>query len=484
MILKRVGIAALLTASSFLLAAQQDSQSMIAAIKAEGLRGTEATVLFHTLTDTIGPRLTGSPAHMQAARWAVERLKAWGLDNPRLEPFQFGRGWSLEKLTVEMTAPRYMPLIGYAEAWSPATSGVLIGTPVYIGDSTAADIDRLGPRLRGSIVLMHRPQTEFLRNDRQQPSEGIGPVQTGSPPLPGPSSSTPTFDMLTRLRALGAGVALSPGAMEHGTVRVQGFRNTARDTVPTVVLAAEHYNMLVRMVQAGASPQLRIEVGARSYENDLNSYNVLAEIPGTDPMLRDEVVFVGAHLDSWHTGTGATDNADGATAVMEAMRILAAVQARPRRTIRVALWGGEEQGLLGASAYVNRHLRDAASRNKISVYLNDDPGIGPSYGFYMQNNEPAKRIFDAWLAPLRDIGARRNVIEGIGATDHVPFDQVGIPAFTAIKDFRNYDVRTRHTNADLADAVAIADLRQAAVFMAVMAFQAAMRDEPIPRQRR
>jgi carboxypeptidase Q len=484
MILKGVGIAMLLTASSFLLAAQQDSQSMIAAIKTEGLRGTEATILFHTLTDTIGPRLTGSPAHVQAARWAVERLKAWGLDNPRLEPFQFGRGWSLEKLTVEMTAPRYMPLIGYAEAWSPATSQVLTGTPVYIGDSTPADIDRLGPRLRDSIVLVHRPQTEFLRNDRQQPSEGSGPVQTGSPPLPGPSSSIPTSDMLTRLRAFGAGVALSPGAMEHGTVRVQGFRNTARDAVPTVVLAAEHYNMLVRMVQTGASPQLRIEVGARFYETDLDSYNVLAEIPGTDARLRDEIVLVGAHLDSWHTATGATDNADGVTAVMEAMRILTAVHARPRRTIRVALWGGEEQGLLGARAYVDQHLRDDLSRGKISVYLNDDPGTGPSYGFYMENNGPAKRIFDAWLQPLRDIGARRNVIEGIGATDHVPFNQAGIPAFTAIKDFRNYDTRTRHTNADLADAVRTEDLRQAAVFMAVTTWQAAMRDEPIPRQKR
>jgi carboxypeptidase Q len=482
--MKRVGIAALLTASSVLLAAQQDSQSMIAAIKAEGLRSTEATVLFHTLTDMIGPRLTGSPAHVQAAHWAAERLKAWGLDNPRLEPFQFGRGWSLEKLTVEMTAPRYMPLIGYAEAWSPPTSGVLTGTPVYLGDSTAADIDRLGPRLRGAIVLMHRPQTEFLRSDRPQPSEGNGPVQTGSLPLPGPSSSTSTFGMLTQLHALGAGAALSPGAMEHGTVRVQGFPGTARDAVPTVVLAAEHYNMLVRMVEAGASPQLRIEVGARSYENDLDSYNVLAEIPGADAMLRDEVVLVGAHLDSWHTATGATDNADGVTAVMEAMRILMAVHARPRRTIRVALWGGEEQGLLGARAYVEQHLRDDASRSKISVYLNDDPGTGPTYGFYMENNEPAKRIFDAWLAPLRDIGVRRNVIEGIGATDHVPFDRAGIPAFTVIKDFRNYDVRTRHTNADLADAVKVEDLRQAAVFMAVMTWQAAMRDEPIPRQAR
>jgi len=484
MVLKRVGIAVLLTASGFLFAAQQDSQSMIAAIKAEGLRSTEAPTLFHTLTDAIGPRLTGSPAHVQAARWAVERFKAWGLDNPRLEPFQFGRGWFLEKLTVEMTAPRYMPLIGYAEAWAPPTSGVLTGMPIYVGDSTAADIDRLGPRLRGSIVLMHRPQTEFLRSDRPQPSKGSGPVQTGNPPLPGPSSSTPTFTMLARLRTFGATVALSPGAMEHGTVRVQGFPNTARDAVPTVVLAAEHYNMLVRMVQAGTAPQLRIEVGTRSYENDLNSYNVLAEIPGTDATLRDEVVLVGAHLDSWHTGTGATDNADGATAVMEAIRILTAVHARPRRTIRVALWGGEEQGLLGARAYVDQHLRDDASRRKISVYLNDDPGTGATYGFYMQNNEPAKQIFDAWLAPLRDIGVRRNVIEGIGATDHLPFDAAGIPAFTVIKDFRNYDVRTRHTNADLADAVRIEDLRQAAVFMAVMTWQAAMRDEPIPRQKR
>jgi carboxypeptidase Q len=484
MLMKRVGIAVLLTGSSVLLAAQQDNQSTIAAIKAEGLRATEAAVTFHTLTDRIGPRLTGSPAHIEAAHWAVERLKAWGLDNPRLEPFPFGRGWSLEKLTVEMTAPRYMPLIGYAEAWSPPTSGVLTGTPVYLGDSTAADIDRLGSRLRGAIVLMHRPQTEFIRSDRPQPSEGNGPVQTGNPPLPGPSSAISTFEMLNRLRALGAGVALSPGNMEHGTVTVLGFRNAPRDAVPTMVLAAEHYNMLVRMIQAGAAPQLRIEIGARFYENDPNSYNVLAEIPGTDAALRDEVVMVGAHLDSWHTGTGATDNADGATAAMEAMRILNAVHARPRRTIRIALWGGEEQGLLGASAYVNQHLRDEAARAKITVYLNDDPGSGPTYGFYMENNEPAKRIFDAWLAPLRDIGARRNVIEGIGATDHVPFSIAGIPAFTVIKDFRNYDVRTRHTNVDLADAVRIDDLRQAAVFMAVMTWQAAMRDEPIPRRKR
>jgi carboxypeptidase Q len=483
---KHIGIAALIVTTGLLYAgAAQDrtDPKMIAAIKAEGLRSAEAPVLFHTLTDVFGSRLTGSPAHLEAARWAVERLQKWGVANAHLEPFEFGRGWSLEKLTVEMIAPRYMPLIGYAEAWSPSTSGVLTGSPVYIGDSAAAEIDRLGTRLRGAIVLAHRQQTDFLRSDRMQPADGNGPVRTGNPPLPGPSSATATQQMLARLQANGAGVALSPGAMEHGTVRVQGNRNTARNAVPTVVLAAEHYNMLVRMVQAGVPVQLRVEVGARFQENDLNSYNVLAEIPGADPVLRDEVVMVGAHLDSWHTATGATDNADGATAAMEAMRILTAVNARPRRTIRVALWGGEEEGLLGAQAYVDRYLKDEAARNRISVYLNDDPGTGLTYGFYMQGNEAAKRIFDGWLEPLREVGVRRNVIEGIGATDHVPFDAVGIPAFTVIKDFHNYDVRTRHTNADLADAVKPDDLRQAAIVLAVTAWQAAMRDERIPRSK-
>jgi hypothetical protein len=476
-------VVAVLTALLHAGAAVQErtEEAMITAIKDEGLRRSQATVLFHTLTDALGPRLTGSPAHVEAARWAVERFRNWNLANPRLEAFEFGRGWSLEKLTVEMIAPRYMPLIGYAEAWSPSTSAVLIGTPIYVGDSAAGEIDQLGDRLRSAIVLTHRPQTEFLRTDRPQPAVTDGPVQTGNPTLPGPASATPTQQMLTRLQKLGAGAVVRPGAMEHGTVRVQGSRDTAPDAVPSVVLAAEHYNMLVRLVQAGVPIQLGIEVNTRFHDSDRNSYNVLAEIPGTDPALRDEVVFLGAHLDSWHTATGATDNADGVTAAMEAMRILTAVNARPRRTIRVALWGGEEQGLLGARAYVERYLQDQAARDRIAVYLNDDPGSGATYGFYMQDNEAAKQVFDGWLEPLRELGVRRNIIEGIGSTDHVPFHEIGVPAFTAIKDFRNYDVRTRHTNADLADAVKVDDLRQSAVVMAVFAWRAAMRDERIPR---
>jgi carboxypeptidase Q len=476
-------LAVILLAPAGVIAQERIDRETVAAIKAEALRSAEAPKLFHMLTDTFGPRLTGSPAHLEAARWAVERFRQWGLKDPRLEPFEFGSGWSLEKLTAEMVGPRYTPLVGYAEAWSPSTKGVLTGTPIYLGDATAADIDKLGARLRGAIVLISRPQTEFLHTDRMQPTEGNGPVQTGNPPVPGRSTAMPIDQMLARLRTLGAGVALSPGPTEHGTVRVQGNRSTTSDAVPAVVLAAEQYNLLVRMVQAGAPVQLRIQVGARFYDADRNSYNVLAEIPGTDPALAGEVVLVSAHLDSWHTAAGATDNADGATAVMESMRILTALGARPRRTIRVALWSGEEEGLLGARAYVDRHLRDAEARRRVAVMINDDPGSGPTYGFYMQTNEAAKRIFDAWLEPLRDIGARRNVIEGIGATDHVPFDEVGIPAFTVIKDFRNYDTRTRHTNADMPDAVKDDDLRQSAAVLATFVWQAAVRDEPIPRRK-
>jgi Zn-dependent M28 family amino/carboxypeptidase len=266
-------------------------------------------------------------------------------------------------------------------------------------------------------------------------------------------------------------------------VRVQGNPATAADAVPAVVLASEQYSMLVRLAKAGEPVKLRIEVGARFNQDRLDSDNVLAEIPGADPALKDEVVLVGAHLDSWHTAVGATDNADAVSAAMEAMRILATLHASPRRTIRVVLWGGEEQGMVGSRAWVAQHLGDKAARDRIAVYLNDDPGTGPTYGFYMEGNAAAKQIFDAWLAPLAGLGMRRNVIEGIGSTDHVPFVEAGVPAFTTIKAFENYDIRTRHTNADLADAVKVEDVRQSAVVLAVFAWHAAMRDERIPRTR-
>jgi hypothetical protein len=456
--------------------------AMAQRIRAEGLERSQAVALYRTLTDEIGQRLTGSPSHRQAAEWARDRFRAWGLSDPRLEPFEFGRGWSLEKLSVEMVVPRYMPLTAYAEAWTPSLDRVLTGRVVYVGDKSADEIRAMAASLRGAIVLTHLPQEGYLDADRPQPGLSDASVRTGNPAFPPVRSATPTREMGPLFRQTGAGVTIRPSQYRDGTVGVGGNRGTPDDAVPSLVMAAEQYDMLARMAAAGAAPELRVELRTRFHEDDTNSYNVIAEIRGTDPVLRSEIVLVGGHLDSWHAAVGATDNGDGAVAVLESMRILAALGVRPRRTIRAVLWSGEEQGLLGARAYVNEHLADAASRERLSVFLNDDPGSGRTLGFYMQGNPAAREIFDAWLRPLQDLGATRNVIEGIGSTDHVPFDDIGLPAFTVIKDFDAYDERTRHTNADYPERMSEEELRQSAIVLAHFAWQAAQRDGRIPRK--
>lgn len=471
--------AILLPIGGALAAQERIDTDTFARIRAEGLQRSRAQGLFLTLSDDLGPRLTGSPAHLQAARWARDRFTEWGLANARLVPFEFGRGWTLERISVEMTTPRYMPLVAYADAWSPSTGGVVTGPVVYVGDKTAAQIRAMASELKGAIVLTHLPQAVFVESDRPQPGLDDRPVQTGNPALPQIRSTTPAGDLMPILRAVGAAVTLKPSAYRDGTVGVTGNRNTPSDAVPSIVIAAEQYNMLARLAAGGRPPELRLELRTRYQEEDRNSYNVIAEIPGRDPALRDEVVLVGAHLDSWHAGSGATDNADGVAAVMEAMRILMAINAGPRRTIRVALWSGEEQGLLGARAYVAGLT--GGDRDRLAVYLNDDPGSGKTLGFYMEGNAAAKGIFDAWLAPLRDLGATRNIMEGIGSTDHVPFKDAGLPGFNAIKDFDAYDERTRHTNADFPERMTDDELKQSAIVMATFAWGAAMRDEKIPR---
>jgi carboxypeptidase Q len=471
----------LTSAAVISLAAQERvDTAMVDRIRQEGLERSRAAALYLTLTDTIGARLTGSPAFTQAARWARDRFVEWGLANVRLEPWEFGRGWWLEKISVEMTAPRYMPLIAYADAWTPSVSGVLSGRAVYIGDKTAAEIQAMGAQLRGAIVLTHLPQAQFVDGDRPQPGASDQSVRTGNPANPAAQARTPASELLPMLQRAGAAVALRPSAYRDGTVGVLGNRTTSSDAVPSIVVAAEQYNMLARLA-AGSGVEVRVELRTRYQEDDRNTYNVIAEMPGRDPRLRDEVVLIGAHLDSWHSANGATDNGDGAVAVMEAMRILAALGAQPRRTIRAALWSGEEQGLLGARAYIAQHLANQDGRDRLAVYLNDDPGSGRTLGFYMQGNAAAKAIFDAWLAPLKDLGTTRNVVEGIGATDHVPFNDMGLPAFTVIKDFDAYDERTRHTNADFVERMSEDELKQSAVVMATFAWHAAMRDQKIPR---
>ena len=456
---------------------------IVAKIRDEGLKRSQVEETFAHFTEVIGPRLTGTPAHKQAAEWARDRLKEWGLENPRLEAWEFGRGWTLEKFSIELIEPRYMPLIGYPEAWSPSTAGELAAAPIFLGDKKQDDIEQMRGKLKGAIVMSQPIQTSYEREDRPQPTMFDKPVAIGQPRPPAGSAPFITPQNMSRLlRETGAGVVLRPNRGEHGTLFVLG-RDNGEGAVPSVVLSAEHYNMLARMIQRGLPVKLRVNVQTRFLTEDKNSYNVLAELPGADPALRDEVVMIGGHLDSWHSSTGATDNADGAAVVMEAMRILKAIGARPKRTIRAALWSGEEEGLLGSAKYVDKYLKgdaNKAAREKFSVYFNLDPGTGPIYGWYLENNEAVRPIFDAWLESFRDLGARRNIIQGIGNTDHLSFTRAGMAGFNPVQDYVNYDVRTHHTNMDTYERVKAADLQQCAVVLASFAYHAAVRAEKVP----
>ena len=472
-----------------LLPAQQ--AEIAARIRSEALEHSQVNPVFDMLTVTIGPRLTASPAHKRAAEYVRDRLTSYGLENARLEPWKFGRGWELTKLTVEMTEPRYQPLIGYADGWSASTAGEIVAAPVWLGGKTPEQVAAMAAQLKGSIVMTDPMMTNFVRKDRPQPTDPDYAPNSAAYATSvgrggaGRGNTVSVAAMIAgSLRAAGAGVILRPSRGEHGTVFVTG-RDGGEGAVPAVTLSAEHYDMIVEMLQRNIPVKLRVNVQTKFYDSDNGSaYNVLAELPGSDPALRDEVVMIGGHLDSWHTSVGATDNADGVTTVMEAMRILKATGARPRRTIRVALWGGEEQGLLGSRAWVQQHLAgdaNAAARAKFDVYFNIDNGTGKIYGWYLQNAEAVRTLFDSWLEPMKSMGARRNTIEPVGSTDHLSFIDAGLPGFNPVQDYVNYDIRTHHTNMDTRERLDVNDIRQASAMMAWFAYSAAMQDGKIAR---
>jgi carboxypeptidase Q len=472
--------AALVALSAVRPLAQSD---VLARIRDEGLNRSKVQSYFATLTDQFGPRLTGTPVYKQSAEWARDRLRETGLADARLEPWPFGRGWVLDRLVVEMIEPRYMPLIGYAEAWSTPTKGEIVATPVMTGGRTVAEVTAMKDQLAGAIVMI-APDALFIKDDRPQPTTSEMPVRIGAPaPVRGRGNAADTRAIGDTILAAGPAVTIRTSEGEHGTVFVLGNDRGDR-AMPSIVLAGEHYNMIARMLRRGMPVKLRVNVQSHFVTADPNSYNVVAELPGSDPQLKSEVVLIGAHLDSWHTGTGASDNADGTAVMLETMRILKALGLQPKRTIRVALWGGEEEGLLGSKAYVKQHLDGDANKDaqdKTFVYLNIDPATGPIYGWYMQDSEPAKAIFDAWLAPLKDLGVRRNVIAGIGSTDHLSFRAAGVPGFNPIQEYKDYDVRMHHTNVDMYERVSEKDLQQNAIVMAWFAWQAANTDQRIPR---
>jgi len=474
------------------LAAQSADKDILAKIQDEGLHHSQVKPVFETLTVTIGPRLTASPAHKRAAEWARERLASYGLANAHLEPWTFGRGWELQKITVDLVEPRYAPLIAYADGWSASTPGDIVAAPVAAANKTPEEIAAMADRLKGAIILTQPLMTNFVRKDRPNPSDeryepnsAAYATSVGQRPQArgGETPQQRAQRVAQAFREAGAGVLIKPSIGEHGTVFVTG-RDGGPGAVPSITMSGEHYNMILRMVEQGLPVKLRVNVQTKFYDDDHgNAYNVIAELPGSDPVLKNEVVMIGGHLDSWHTGVGATDNADGATTVMEAMRIPKAVGAKPRRTIRVALWGGEEQGLLGSRAWVQQHLAgdaNKAARDAFDVYFNIDNGTGAIYGWYLQNNEEIRGVFDSWLDPLKPIGAKKNTIEPVGSTDHLSFIDAGVPGFNPIQDYVNYDVRTHHTNMDLVDRVDEKDIQQAAIVFATFAYNAANLDRKIP----
>jgi len=476
---------AFIAIASFLintLAAQEPVDAAVnAKIREEGLNRSQVLKTFEHFTEAIGPRLTGSPAAKAADDYAVQMLKQWGISNAHLEPWEFGRGWQLEKSTIELAEPRYAPLIGYPEAWSASTAGEIVGTPIFIGNKTLAELQAMKGQLKGAIVLSQPLQDSFERIDRKQPTLFDEPVPIGQPRPP--AGSAPFITPAAVNKAIfetGAAVILRPNRGEHGTLFVLG-RDNGDAAMPSVILSAEHYNMLVRMLNLGLKPKVRVNVQSKFFTEDRNSYNIIADIPGTD--LKDEIVMFGAHLDSWHAGTGAADNADGSAVALEAMRILTAVGIKPRRTIRMAIWNGEEEGLLGSQAYVNKYLAGDANktaREKFYAYFNQDPGTGPIYGWYLENNSAVKPIFDAWLEPFKDLGARKNILQPIGSTDHVSFNRVGVAGFNAVQDYDLYDTRIHHTNMDTFERVREQDLKECAIVLASFAYHAAMRTERLP----
>lgn len=450
-------------------------------IRDEGLDCSQVLKIFSHFTEMIGPRLTGGPEVKAAADYSKGFLTTWGLNDARLEPWDFGRGWTLEKSTIEMIEPRYMPLIGYPEAWSASTPGEIVATPVFIGNKTVADLDKMKGQLKGAIVMSQRIQDSFERIDRKQPTLFDEPVPIGQPrPAAGSSPMISPAAMNKAIFDTGAGIILRPNRGEHGTLFVLG-RDNGDAAMPSVILSAEHYNMIARMLEMGVKVKLRVNIQAKFLTADKNGYNVLAELPGTD--LKDETVMIGAHIDSWHSGTGAADNADGSAVALEAMRILKAIGVKPRRTIRLAIWSGEEEGLLGSQKWVQKNLagdQNKAAREKFNVYFNQDPGSGPIYGWYLENNSAVKPVFDAWLEPFKDLGARKNILQPIGSTDHVSFNRAGVLGFNAVQDYDLYDTRIHHTNMDMYERVSEKDLKQSAIVLASFAYHAAMRAEKIP----
>jgi carboxypeptidase Q len=481
-------------------------------IKSEGYGHSQVMDIASWLTDVYGARLTGSPNARDAGDWAVKKMTEWGAVGATLEPWgPFGRGWSNEYTAVSVIAPRPFPVVAYPSAWTPGTKGMVKGEAILAVVSSPADFDQWRGKLRGKVVLASPSrliEPHFAADAHRLTDDELAKMEQAPVPQPGggrrgPGAGQPNFQEQLRQRQQDAAAVadflvkegvlavVTSGRGDDGTVFVGGggSRDPATPTLtPALVFEAEHYGRIARMLEKGIPVTLQLDVRNRFQDADLNSFNVVAELPGTDPQLRDEVVMLGAHFDSWHTGTGATDNAAGSAVMMEALRILKASGVSLKRTVRIALWTGEEEGLLGSRAYVKAHFGDpqtmklTAAQPKLAGYFNVDNGTGRIRGVYLQGNTAVAPIFRAWMVPFADSGMTALTPANTGGTDHLSFDALGMPGFQFIQDPMDYGTRTHHSNQDVWERLQAGDMIHNAVVVASFVYLTANRPEPLPRK--
>jgi hypothetical protein len=506
--------------------------NMYQLIRREGLAHSHVMEYASALADGIGPRLTGSPNVKKANEWTRDQLTAMGCANAHLEDWgEFGMGWQQLNTWVRMTSPDTAVMIAQADPWSPSTNGPVTAQATVAEIKEEKDIDQYRGKLGGKVVFLGAPwEVKLVDKPLSKTLDEADLKKLESYPLKPPSEDF-RKDYMKRMelrnkisqlmadekpaavvvpsremRDMGAtgGTFINDGGADLNSY---AYQREHINPVPVAVMAIENYGRVYRLIKARVPVTIELNIDAKFFGDHEHGFDTIAEIPGTDPELKDEVVMVGGHLDSWASATGATDNGAGTVVAMEVMRILNALQAKPRRTIRIGLWTGEEQGLFGSEGYVKQHfgyvpLSTApdqmklpewmrkpagpvvlkAEQQKVSGYFNVDNGSGRLRGIYLEQNAAIAPIFEQWIAPLKDLGMTTITMRHTGGTDHESFDAVGIPGFQFIQDPLDYGSRTHHTNMDTYERLQPEDLAQAATVEAIFVYNTAMRDQMLPRK--
>ena len=506
--------------SPSLFAQDNVDELIISRIKEEGFQHSKVMETLSWLSDVYGPRFVGTPAYREAAEWAKKEMEEWGLQNVTLEPSDLkARGWAAESFSVEMITPRYTPVIAWPAAFTKSTDGVITDVPLFIKlkfdwDDPPLDLlEKYHGRLNGKIVfweigtqaMPHFKPFAYRWTDAElnHTEQAINPI--AEEPLEPWTAERPIAKRLAEKTHIiekqkqlsqfftqeGAAALVFPSSADHGIIHAEEYDFPGIDdikAVPTFFIAKEQFACIVRMADKKVKPTLKLHLSTKFYENAKYNVNIFAEIPGTDKKISDEIVLLGAHFDSWHTGTGATDNASGAAVMMEALRIIKKIGIRPRRTIKLALWTGEEMGYIGSHDFSNKYLGDFNTGKlkenflKISTYFNLDGGSGKIRGIYLQGNETLRPVFETYLAPFEYLGANILSIENTSYTDHEILDALHVPSFQFIQDPLNYSTVTHHTNLDVYEYAIEDDLKKNAVIIASLVYHVAMRDEMLPRK--